>query len=97
MAQATSYVEHIDIKELKQNQKVDSLLETLRFLSKYYQRAVSKESLILGFPIHENGMTIVVTHKMALLTLVDRVIIIDNGKIVADGPKEKVLAPKREG
>ena len=37
---------------------------------------------------------IIVTHKMALLTLVDRVIIMDNGKIIADGPKEKVLSSK---
>ena len=34
---------------------------------------------------------IVVTHKTSLLQLVDRVIIIDNGKIIVDGPKETVF------
>ena len=38
---------------------------------------------------------IIVTHKMALLSLVDRVIVLENGKIIADGPKEKVLANKK--
>ena len=46
--------------------------------------------------VSDDKTLIVVTHKMALLTLVDRIIIIDNGKIVADGPKEKVLAPKEK-
>jgi ATP-binding cassette subfamily C protein LapB len=35
---------------------------------------------------------IVVTHKMSLLHLVDRVIILEDGKIIADGPKNDVLA-----
>ncbi len=34
---------------------------------------------------------IVMTHKMSILDLVDRVIIMHEGKIVADGPKEKIL------
>ncbi len=44
--------------------------------------------------IVDDKTLIIVTHKMALLKLVDRVIIIDNGKIIADGPKEKIFAPK---
>ena len=32
-----------------------------------------------------------VTHKPSVLALVDSVIVIDDGKIVADGPKEEVL------
>ena len=35
--------------------------------------------------------TIVVTHKMSLLTLVDRLIVMDGGRVVADGAKEIVL------
>ncbi len=31
------------------------------------------------------------THRMSLLSLVDRVIVLDRGKIVADGPKKAVL------
>ena len=34
---------------------------------------------------------IVITHRFAALELVDRVILVDNARIVADGPKEKVL------
>ena len=47
--------------------------------------------------IKDDKTLIIVTHKTALLSLVDRVIIIDEGKIIADGPKEKVLAPKARG
>ena len=35
---------------------------------------------------------IVITHRFAALELVDRVIVLNNGKIVADGPKDKVLS-----
>lgn len=35
---------------------------------------------------------IVITHRFAALELVDRVIVLNNGKIVADGPRDKVLA-----
>lgn len=34
---------------------------------------------------------IVATHRQAILELVDRVIIVKNGKIVMDGPKERIL------
>ena len=44
--------------------------------------------------VSEDKTLIIVTHKMPLLALVDRVIIMDNGKIIADGPKDKILAPK---
>ncbi len=44
--------------------------------------------------IIEDKTLIVVTHKSSLLELVDRVIIIDNGKIIVDGPKEEVFTKK---
>lgn len=38
------------------------------------------------------GTTIVlVTHRMAMLALVDRLIVMDRGRIVADGPRDEVL------
>jgi ATP-binding cassette, subfamily C, bacterial LapB len=38
------------------------------------------------------GRTLVlITHKPSLLALVERIIVLDGGKAVADGPKEKVL------
>lgn len=40
-----------------------------------------------------DGQTlVVVTHRPSVLSLVDRIIVVDGGKIVADGPKESVLA-----
>ena len=36
---------------------------------------------------------IVITHKATLLEMVYRVIVVDQGRIVADGPKEVVLKP----
>jgi ATP-binding cassette subfamily C protein LapB len=38
---------------------------------------------------------VVVTHRPSLLALVDRVIVIDAGKVVADGPKAVVMAALR--
>jgi ATP-binding cassette subfamily C protein LapB len=40
----------------------------------------------------EGQTLVVVTHRPSLLSLVERVIIVDAGKIVADGPKDEVLA-----
>ena len=35
---------------------------------------------------------IVATHRMAVLGVVDRLIVMDNGRIVADGPRDRILA-----
>jgi len=47
-----------DLNELSEKRHVDSYLESLIFLSKYYQRAESKASLTYGFAIHNNSMSI---------------------------------------
>lgn len=44
--------------------------------------------------IVQDKTLIVVTHKTSLLQLVDRVIIIENGKIIVDGPKDQVFTTK---
>jgi len=41
--------------------------------------------------------TILVTHKSSMMALVDRLIIIDDGKVIMDGPKEKVLTALQGG
>lgn len=47
---------------------------------------------------HIKGKTLLlVTHRTSLLSLVDRIIILDNGKIVADGSKENVLTALKQG
>ncbi len=40
---------------------------------------------------------LMVTHKMSLLDLVDRLIVIDGGRVVADGPKDSVLEALKQG
>ncbi|HEY7884563.1 MAG TPA: ATP-binding cassette domain-containing protein, partial [Cellvibrionaceae bacterium] len=45
----------------------------------------------------EGKTLLVVTHRTSLLTLVERIIVIDAGKIVADGPKEQVVEALRQG
>ncbi len=42
------------------------------------------------------GRTLVlVTHRPALLALVDRIVVMDGGRIVADGPRDEILAEAR--
>lgn len=48
-------------------------------------------------PMVSNKTLLLVTHRASLLTLVDRLIILDNGKIIADGPKESVMNALKKG
>jgi ATP-binding cassette subfamily C protein LapB len=48
-----------------------------------------------AYAAHKTMM--LVTHRTALLELVSRLIVIDQGVIVADGPKEKVMEALRQG
>ncbi|WP_431023496.1 type I secretion system permease/ATPase [Halomonas sp. H5] len=45
----------------------------------------------------EHKTLVVVTHRTSLLALVERIIVIDAGKVVADGPKDKVVVALRSG
>jgi ATP-binding cassette subfamily C protein LapB len=40
---------------------------------------------------------LVVTHRNSLLDMVDRIIVIDNGKLVADGPRDSVVEALQQG
>ena len=43
--------------------------------------------------IHTDRMTIIIsTHRLSLLSMVDRLLLFDHGRLVADGPRDKVLA-----
>ncbi|RMD65103.1 MAG: type I secretion system permease/ATPase, partial [Alphaproteobacteria bacterium] len=44
-----------------------------------------------------NKTLILITHRSSLLSLVERLIIVDSGRIVADGPKDEVLAALKQG
>jgi ATP-binding cassette subfamily C protein LapB len=47
--------------------------------------------------ILEGKTLLLVTHRASLLDLVDRIILLDNGTVVADGPKDKVREALRLG
>jgi ATP-binding cassette subfamily C protein LapB len=40
---------------------------------------------------------LLVTHRTSMLSLVDRLLVLDNGRVVADGPKEAVIDVLRKG
>ena len=50
------------------------------------------ENLNLG----EFKTIIVVTHRMSMLELVDRIIVLANGSVVLDGEKDEVLTKLRQ-
>lgn len=44
------------------------------------------------------GKTVIlISHRTSLLDLVDRIIVMDAGRIVADGPKDQVIQALRQG
>jgi ATP-binding cassette subfamily C protein LapB len=46
----------------------------------------------------QREMTIIIsTHRMSLLAFVDRLLVFDKGRLVADGPRDKVLAMLQSG
>lgn len=40
---------------------------------------------------------LLITHKMPLLDLVDRVVVVERGRVAADGPRDEILKALREG
>ena len=40
---------------------------------------------------------ILITHKASMLDMVDRIIVMDNGRLIADGPKAQVHEALRQG
>jgi ATP-binding cassette subfamily C protein LapB len=45
----------------------------------------------------EHKTVVLVTHRASLLSLVDRLLVIDRGQIVADGPKAAVMEALKKG
>ncbi len=58
----------------------------------------SEEEFKRNIAEYAQGKTLlVITHRTSLLELVNRIIVIDSGKIVADGAKEQVVEALRQG
>ncbi len=58
----------------------------------------SEEEFKRNIAAYSQGKTLlVITHRTSLLELVNRIIVIDAGKIVADGAKEQVVEALRQG
>ncbi|KDE39218.1 MAG: type I secretion system permease/ATPase [Nitrincola lacisaponensis] len=58
----------------------------------------SEETFKQNLSRYSRGKTLlVVTHRSSLLTLADRIIVVDAGKIVADGPKAEVMEALKQG
>jgi len=45
----------------------------------------------------QNKTVVLVTHRTSLLSMVTRVIVIDGGKIVADGPRDRIMEALQSG
>ena len=60
-------------------------LATERMFLARLQESMPKEQTLL-----------IATHRFSMLALVDRLIVVDNGRIAADGPKDDVLAALRQ-
>lgn len=60
--------------------------------------STTEERILRNIMEETQGRTVViVTHKPALLQLVSRLIVMDNGRIAADGPRDDVLAALSSG
>lgn len=58
------------------------------------ERRLKKE---LDNYLSDTHTLLLVTHKLSMLELVNRLIVLDDGHIIADGPKESVLAALKAG
>ncbi|XXF07668.1 type I secretion system permease/ATPase [Pseudomonas sp. D2-3] len=47
--------------------------------------------------ISKNKTLLLVTHRASMLSLVERLVIVDRGRIIADGPKESVMEALKKG
>ncbi len=58
----------------------------------------TEQAFVAALLEYLKGRTLLlVTHKPTLLALVERIIVLDAGRVVADGPKEKVLQALAQG
>jgi len=51
----------------------------------------TEQKLIARLRALDDTTIVLVTHRMAMLALVDRLIVMDRGRVIADGPRDEVL------
>jgi ATP-binding cassette subfamily C protein LapB len=51
----------------------------------------TEQKLIARLRTLTDTTIVLVTHRMAMLALVDRLIVMDRGRVIADGPRDEVL------
>jgi len=51
----------------------------------------TEQKLIARLRAQADATIVLVTHRMAMLALVDRLIVMDRGRVIADGPRDAVL------
>ena len=56
----------------------------------------SEKDLLENLNLGQFKTIIVVTHRMSMLDLVDRIIVLANGSVVLDGEKDEVLMKLRQ-
>jgi len=58
----------------------------------------SEEQLIKNLMSHAKGKTVIlVTHRHSLLQLVDRLLLVESGRLIADGPRDQIIAALNKG
>lgn len=57
----------------------------------------TEQRLIAQLRTLKDTTILLVTHRMAMLPLVDRLVVMDKGRIVADGPRDAVLKALASG
>jgi ATP-binding cassette subfamily C protein LapB len=58
----------------------------------------TEQAMIQQFKEHLGGKTLLLsTHRASLLNLVDRIIVLDQGHVIADGPKAQVMDALKRG
>jgi ATP-binding cassette subfamily C protein LapB len=57
----------------------------------------TEQRLIAQLRALEGTTLLLVTHRMAMLPLVDRLVVMDRGRVVADGPRDQVLRALAQG
>jgi ATP-binding cassette subfamily C protein LapB len=59
--------------------------------------ARTEKSFLEAFSKHDSGSTlIIITHRTSLISMVDKVLVMDNGKLIGAGPSSQFLGVKTE-